>query len=790
MSGNSVIVIGSLLAAASGSGFAHADTAAAIATEIAPVVVEAKRSQALALSVLPGSIQDTPQAVTVITGEQLKAQGVSGLEQALRNVPGITIAIGEGGTLNGDQFKIRGFDAKDDIYVDGLRDFGVYTRDSFAYQEVQVLKGPSGALFGRGSVGGAINTVSKAPKLREAGEVDAYSGSGNYYRLLGDYNAPLGPTMAVRLNLMATSAGVVDRDHIFSKRYGFSGVLGTGIGTDTTFTLGFLHQDDRRRPDYGVTIVQRPGALRALPATEYGLPRSTYLSYETDADHTRADIITARFLKVVSPNLTLTSDTRLGTYSRYFQYTTVDTCNVACTTAFFDGNPATVPLANYGGSSPYKQRAWGAQNITTARLDAPVLGLRNAVIAGFDLSYQSNKKHFYVYGLPAGYATRNTIPQPLTAPNYYPPVGYYVFSATAANLHCPAVGTVNCTTTNPAGATVFSNLAAAGVLYSDGDATDGGVFLTDHLWLTRSLSVLASVREDRYVANYTSTAATFATTGIKSTSNLFNPRLSVIWEPSDAQTWYVTWGRAATPQGTSIVGAATAIAVTARDLQPEISATLEAGAKVALMDGKLSATASVFRIDKSNAVQTDPSTGFIAANSGDKQRVEGFELGLLGKVTRAWTLTAGYTWLDARIVYDLSCSTATSLVAAVCKPNPYVIGQTVEFTPRNAASVWTTYDLAALVPGLTIGGGVTYQGPMNVRYTSAGTAPNVTGLSRIAAVPKALSFDGVVTWAFGRWKVGVNGYNLGDRLNYTQVFGNRAVPAAGRTVIASLSVTF
>ena len=77
------------------------------------------------------SIQDTPQAVNVIDSATMKQQAVTTLGDALRNVPGITIAIGEGGTLAGDQFKIRGFDAKDDVYLDGLRDFGAYTRDSF-----------------------------------------------------------------------------------------------------------------------------------------------------------------------------------------------------------------------------------------------------------------------------------------------------------------------------------------------------------------------------------------------------------------------------------------------------------------------------------------------------------------------------------------------------------------------------------------------------------------------------------------------------------------------------------
>src|SRR6201996_8915340 len=140
------------------------------------------------------SVQDTPQAVTVITTEIMQQQATTTLGDALRNVPGITIAIGEGGTLAGDQFKINGFDAKDDVYVDGLRDFAAYTRDSFNYEQVQVLKGPSGLMFGRGTGGGAINTVSKTPLLRDNYALHVEGGNGDHFRTTADLNYALSDT--------------------------------------------------------------------------------------------------------------------------------------------------------------------------------------------------------------------------------------------------------------------------------------------------------------------------------------------------------------------------------------------------------------------------------------------------------------------------------------------------------------------------------------------------------------------------------------------------------------------
>ena len=82
---------------------------------------------------LPDDLQHTPQTVTVIPQVVIEQQQATTIDQVLKYVPGVTVATGEGnGGMNGDAFRIRGFDAKGDLYVDGLRDFGAYVRDNFA----------------------------------------------------------------------------------------------------------------------------------------------------------------------------------------------------------------------------------------------------------------------------------------------------------------------------------------------------------------------------------------------------------------------------------------------------------------------------------------------------------------------------------------------------------------------------------------------------------------------------------------------------------------------------------
>ena len=122
------------------------------------------------LSKLTESVRDTPQSIATLSRELLDDRGATSLNDALRNVPGITLGAGEF-SWQGNNPSIRGFSARDDMYLDGLRDFGSYARDPFDLESVEILLGPSSVLFGRGSTGGAINQVSKAPHRERATNV-------------------------------------------------------------------------------------------------------------------------------------------------------------------------------------------------------------------------------------------------------------------------------------------------------------------------------------------------------------------------------------------------------------------------------------------------------------------------------------------------------------------------------------------------------------------------------------------------------------------------------------------
>jgi len=735
------------------------------------------------VSTMPSAtIQDTPQAVTVVTGETMKQQATTTLGDALRNVPGITIAIGEGGTLAGDQFKLRGFDAKDDVYLDGLRDFAAYTRDSFNYEEVQVLKGPSGLMFGRGTGGGAINSVSKTPFLGERYSLGLEGGNGDHVRGTADLNYQLSDTAAVRLNLMLTDTGVVDRDLVHSHRWGIAPSIALGLGTDTSFSLSYVHQQTSARPDYGIVVASPPNSVYAKPATEFGVPRGSFPGLEADHDKNSADLVTARLAHTATDWLTLQNDTRVAVYSRDFRYTSADACDNTIGTNFCNlrlfgiANPGAAvgsfdpaqTLARTGGGGPYKQNSWGVQDIASASANFPIGQFRNMLIAGIDVSYQRADRTISAYTLPPGpstslyplndhLASRANIGWSLYHPTNQPIPGYDVILPTAANSTGANLGK-----TSASGTTVVT---------STGDATDLAAFATDRFWFNEEFSVIAGLRIDQYDAVYKSVTVAGAFTEFKAPSFLFDPRASLVFEPDQTQTYYLSWGKAATPIGTSVVGQPTPISSAAASaLKPDKSETIEAGAKLSIFDGKLGLAGSLFQVTKSNALQTDPVSGTILLQSSQKQRVQGFEASATGEVIEHLNLTASYTYLNPVIALDAI--------------TPFNTGKQITFVPKNAASIWGDYNARDLLPGLSFGGGLVYQSHLYNGYTSPN--PATYPLGRIVQIPETVELDAVVAYDIDRLHFQLNINNLADRLYYAQSFGNRGTPAPGRTFIFSV----
>jgi len=143
------------------------------------------------------ALREIPQTIEVIPRKVIEEQGITTLNDALRNVPGITLQAGEGGgacNTAGDMFTLRGFNAANSLFVDGVRDDGLISRDVFNLEQVEVLMGPTGSDVGRGTAAGCVNLQSKSPRPTSGASTLFSYGNADQKRLTVDLNhaLPLG----------------------------------------------------------------------------------------------------------------------------------------------------------------------------------------------------------------------------------------------------------------------------------------------------------------------------------------------------------------------------------------------------------------------------------------------------------------------------------------------------------------------------------------------------------------------------------------------------------------------
>jgi len=227
-----------------------------------PVTVVGEWPLSPALSRLTEPLLDTPQIIIEVPAQQVRDQGAVSLEDAIRYVPGISVHADED-TSQRNQFYVRGFSSETDRYLDGMLEIGNWYMDAFNMQRLEILEGPAGVLFGRGSTGGVVNYVSKTPRLLPLTELATNFGTDGTKRVTLDFDRPIDPTTALRINLVGYDGGVADRDRVHFGRFGIAPSISFGLGTDTRLTLGVLHQSEDDLPDYGVPWIDigTPGSV-------------------------------------------------------------------------------------------------------------------------------------------------------------------------------------------------------------------------------------------------------------------------------------------------------------------------------------------------------------------------------------------------------------------------------------------------------------------------------------------------------------------------------------------------
>lgn len=664
-------------------------------------------------------LRDIPQSVTVINRAVLDAQAATSLSDAVRNVPGITLGGAEGGQI-GNNINLRGFSARTDLFLDGMRDRGQYYRDTFYLESVEVLKGPSSMLFGRGSTGGIINQVSKEPGLRDRNEVSTTIGTGGYLRGTADLNRRLSDTSALRVNLVGQDVGTT-RDTLQHRDFGIAPSLRLGIGTDTQVTLSALIEHNRDMPDYGLLAING----RPLDVRRDNL-------YQFTDDRTVQDVASfnARVEHKMNANLTLRNQAQLSRYRTDARETAPNNVGTVAGGIFTPlptaaaGNFTALPLSQLALRYVSHDRV-----ITDQSLDN-----QTDLIAKFDTG---PVKHTLIAGLELGHDT------------------YDNQAGSRNNLPFGAIVDPSPLSTPANSISIAGNRARA-------SANTVAIYANDTIELGKHWKLVGGLRQDRYqgsIDNNVNSLNTAGNTTVPSATQIVNftsVRAGAIYQPSEAQSYYVSYGTSFNPSLEQLT-----LTTGQQNLDPEKNRSVEIGAKWDLMQGNLSLTSALFRIDKSNA-RTQTSTG-VYDLSGDI-RVNGFELGATGRLTPRWQVIGGYTFLDATIVKATAFDGSQGKVPAN--------------TPRNSATLWTTY---ALTPEWEVGGGATY---MSNRFANNTNVVEAGDYAR---------WDATLAYRQPKYDIRLNLLSLTDRRDFISLIqsdGGRSVPGGGRAALVTATYRF
>jgi catecholate siderophore receptor len=683
-------------------GTSAAQTTAPVAGEpvalLPEMSVQSERLRAVTSPKFTAPLVDTPQTVSVIPKEIFNQQGAASLADVLGNTPGITFLAGEGGHVAGaNSFVMRGFDVSGNIFIDGVRDSGNYSRDIYNLEQVEVVKGPAGD-NGRGSASGYLNLASKAPRGEAFGEATASYGFDEYtsverLRSTLDLNQPLGGALslrgaALRVNALWQDGGVAGRDYAERNTWGLAPSLALGLGTPTRVYLGYQHNEQDDRPDYGALAGSLSGTATAVRPTR-PVDRSRFYGLLADYDRVNLDVATARVEHDATPTLRVTNSSRFSRTDREAIYTVPS----ALDNRPDIGTGAPVELVTTTRQAFFREietlsnQTNLATQLTTGRIDHSLAG-------GVEFIREEGRTLRDWTGLGTSGEIAKTV------------------DVTTAGAPTPPTVVVGTDPYQPNPARPLTGFVPSYRFIDDIRIDTAAIYVFDTARLTERWQATGGARFEHYKATYeVQDTTTGAVSPFEVSDTLLTGKLGLVYKPARSGSVYVSWGFAAQPPGTSNLsndngsrnnGTPGTTGQNSPNAKPQESHNFEAGVKWDFFQRRLTTSLALFRSERTNLSVAQDTNGTPTAY-GD-QAVQGIEAGASGRVTNSWILFAGLTVLESE---NRNAQ------------NPVQNGSELNWTPELSANLWTTYRLPF---GLTLGGGTQYTGASKVSLNNTSAA--------------------------------------------------------------------
>ena len=725
----------------------------------------------------PEPILNTPKSITVLTKDVLADQNVTTLKQAILNTAGLTLGTGEGGNAFGDRFFIRGFDARNDVFLDGIRDAGVSVRENFFTEQVEILRGPGSSFAGRGTTGGAINIVTKqATAEKSFYNMDTTFGTDQTKRVVLDVNQVISPTLAIRAGGLFQDAGVAGRDYIKDDRDGgFIAAKWTPLDTVKLYA-NYIHTNLHGLPDFGVPYY-RPGSptpgniyttTAGGPFPDFGVNRNNFYGFvNRDYYSIKQDIGTFGGEVSITPDLTLSNKTRVQRSVLDYIGTLPEAPVVT--------NPSPALWTLSANPQSRYQVTQNVANQTEATYKFNVAGWKNTALGGVEISREIASIDKFAglssEALPGGFSGSGS----LTGVNIYNPQFTFLPFNTATSL--AGLPTKVAIDTKSVYLIDTAN-------YNDFIILNGGIRYDDY-----NIKVSGFGTQNNVPNVFGAQAQQYG---------LPNFNLGLTLKPLPIASVYVAYATSSNPVGAEFDGTSAQYGGLAPSLNgnpnqifgPEKNTAIEVGTKWELFDRRLLVTAALFQTEKENArelrnvtsiANQTPDCPYIGSttsciSAGAAYRIRGIDLGVGGKITDKWSIFGGLVLMQSEVTQSLVPS-AQPLIY------PTNVGLKLANVAHQSFSLLTKYQLTDV---WEIGGQAVYRSEM---YGGTFLAAN-----QGTSIPSFWRFDAFVEAKVDKnWTAKLFVNNITNKLYYDALYQS-ATPfvfvAPGRSASVVLSARF
>jgi catecholate siderophore receptor len=583
-----------------------------------------------------------PQSVSVVTKEFIRDQNFQSLTEVTRYVPGVAIHQGEG---NRDELVIRGVDSSANFFVNGFRDDVQYFRDLYNTQSLEILKGPSALIFGRGAGGGLVNRTLKEADGTRVYDATVQTGSYGDRRVSLDAGQAVNENVAVRLNAFYEGSETF-RDYGHLERYGINPTVTLKPDDDTKIKLSYEFYHDFRLADRGNPSQGLPGvganpgsgSTRFNPTAPFA-PNGDLTTFFGSPIYNYAQVEVQTGMAVIEHDfgngLTVRNGTIYADYNRGYRnvYPGGTGAPAAAGGGAVTPDQSQLSLNAYQNYTP-RENAFNQTDFTYKTLTGPV---KHTIAFGTEFGRQTGLSLRNSGQFPANGGLPYVIVNPFN-PTYFGPVTFNHIASDANSKY-------------------RLNIASG--------------YLQDQIELTRWLQLLVGARYD----SFDLTALDLNTnTQRNRVDEKVSPRAAVIVKPIDSLSLYTAWSVSYLPASGdqfSTLSSGTLL------LEPQKFENTEVGAKWNI-NPKLLFTAAAYELIRTNVPIADPSGNGLFFPSG-AHKIRGFETALNGYITPDWQSVLGYAYTDARI----TSNTSPTIVA----------GNRVQLVPYNQVSLWNKYQI-------------------------------------------------------------------------------------------------